>query len=126
MKMFFLRRTLQIVKTKFRLIQKFQVKFSNKLAVKRNCLYLNGLNTDKFKDKYSIDFRKEITKIEMKKEMFVIEFNSELDWENSVLKSTIPVVVNCYAEYISIYKTIIFIYLNIVGMHLVNNFCQYF
>jgi hypothetical protein len=43
------------------------------------------------------DLGKEGDNIEIKKDS-IIEFNSELDWEDLVLNSTIPVVVKFYAE----------------------------
>jgi hypothetical protein len=87
------------MKTKSRLVQKFQLKLTKQLNVKRNFRYLNSLNLEKFRDKNlkDLDLRKDGPKRETKKD-YLIEFNSEMDWEESVLKSPIPVVVKFYAE----------------------------
>jgi len=97
--MFFMRRTLQILKTKSRLLQKFQMKLTKQMNVRRNFRYLNSLNLEKYLDRFphDKDLRKDAQKSSSKKD-FVIEFDSELDWEESVLKSPIPVVVKFYAE----------------------------
>jgi hypothetical protein len=97
--MFFFRRNLQLLKTKTRLINKVQFNITKQMNMKRNVRYPNKLGLEKYIDKHIPDkeFRKDAQKMETKKD-FIIEFNSELDWEESVLKSPIPVVVKFYAE----------------------------
>jgi hypothetical protein len=97
--MFFFRRNLQLLKTKTRLINKVQFNITKQMTMKRNVRYLNTLGLEKYIDKHKPDkeFRKDAQKRETKKDL-IIEFNSELDWEESVLKSPIPVVVKFYAE----------------------------
>lgn len=97
--MFLMRRILQILKSKSRFNQKFQIKLSKQIIVKRNVRCLNNTNIVGFIERNSIekDLGKEGENIEIKKDS-IIEFNSELDWEDLVLNSTIPVVVKFYAE----------------------------
>ena len=94
-----MRRTFQIFRSKLRLVQKFQFKLSKQIIVKRNFRYLNNLNIERFLDRHSIekDIDKDGANLDVKKD-YIIDFNSELDWEDSVLRSLIPVVVNFYAE----------------------------
>jgi len=53
--MFFIRRSLQILKTKSRLIQKYQIRTTNKIYLKKNFRYLNYLNSNKLPDHLSLD-----------------------------------------------------------------------
>ena len=61
---------------------------------------LNRLNIDKFLENKPLE---KVLNIEKNttpfiQEHYVTEFSNEIDWENSVLKSHVPVVVDCYAE----------------------------
>lgn len=100
--MYFMRRTTQLFKTKSRNVHKVQFNITKQISMKRNVRYMNTLNLEKFMDRYKSDkeYRKDESLKESKKDFF-IDFNSELDWEESVMKCPIPVVVKFYAEYIS-------------------------
>ena len=96
--MFFMRRTLQIMKTKSRLVQNYQIQLSKEIIVKQNFRYSTNLNMDRYLDRNTkeIEIRNEVS--HQTKKDFIYEFNSELDWEDSIMNSIIPVVVNFFAE----------------------------
>lgn len=60
---------------------------------------LDRLNIDKIKlsNKEEKQFELKEEKKVFNKEEHIIEYNSTVNWEEEVLKSEIPVVVDCYA-----------------------------
>jgi hypothetical protein len=62
-------------------------------------LEINKLTLDKISDSKTSDFivEKQNEKKEFNKEDYIIEYTPQVKWEDEVLKSEIPVVVDCYA-----------------------------
>ncbi len=99
--MFFIRKSLNTLKTKSRLLQKLPFKFKQPITTMRfNFCDLNRINISKFLESKPVEKEVKSEKLQQSydKESFVIEFTNEIDWETSVIKSEIPVVVDCYAE----------------------------
>ena len=98
--MIILKKAIHNIKSNSRFLNLLQ--FNNKNTTVRNFNFcsLNRLNVDKLLESRALE--KELNEVKnpstFLKENFVLEFTNELDWENSVLKSEIPVVVDCYAE----------------------------
>ena len=71
--------------------------------IKRTFCNITRLNVDKLtlEGKKSENTENIISNEEKKpfnKEDYILEYDADLDWEKEVLKSPIPVIVDCYAE----------------------------
>ena len=102
--MFYLKKGFNALRSKSRILQKLQFQIKIKQPVYSfgfNFCDLNRLHIQKYLETKPAEKEIKLEKSASQpfnKEDFVIEFSSELDWETSVMKSEIPVVVDCYAE----------------------------